>query len=492
MKSLQFLTNLRTLHLKYCKLEGISSFGKLKRLEILSLEGSVFDELPDELGELSQLRLLDLFECSTLKRIPPNVLRRLSHLEELYIGSSSYSSWAVEGMDAETSNVSLSELNSLRRLTHLLLHIHDKCLPKDFAFSSTLQSYEITVTQDYEYSFWYRRTITIAEKKFSKSRILNINNEKLTTFAAFKALYPTLEHFKLRDIEDCENIVPTIDPMGLIELKSLQLRYCRELKRIVDASMQQVPATAFSNLVELSLEDLRDLREICHDGRPPKEFLEKLESVYVIRCHDMYTLFPTMLLQRLHKLKKADIGYCNKLQEVFELEGLCHSGEENLVLLSSLEELTLLYLPELRCIWKGPTQYLRLKSLKKFEVGECNRLTYLFSLSLAQSLIQLEEVIVDDCERLEHIVSEVEDNKGEENVVAANGNDILLPKLRKLRLSCLPRLISLCPKNYKSTWPTTLEELVLRGFGNFAPSFIVVLEAVMKTAFEVCFYFKFM
>ncbi|KAJ0046991.1 hypothetical protein Pint_04540 [Pistacia integerrima] len=329
MKSLQFLTNLRTLHLKYCGLEGISSLGMLKRLEILSLEGSVFDELPEELGELSQLRLLDLFNCFTLKRIPPNVLRRLSHLEELYIGSSSYSSWAGEGMDAETSNVSLSELNSLRRLTHLLLEIHDKCLPKDFAFSSTLQCYEIQVNGDYG-TFWDTRR-TIAKRKFSKSRILNIRSGKFTTFAAFKALYPTLEHFNSSYSEFSENIVPTIDPTGLIELKSLQLRYCSELKCIVDASLQQVPATAFSNLVELSLYN-----------------------------------FP------------------------------------------------------------------------------------------------------------------------------ANGNDILLPKLRKLRLQYLPNLISLCPKNYKTTWPTTLEELALWGFRNFAPSVIVELEAVMKTAFEVCFYFKFM
>ncbi|KAJ0046575.1 hypothetical protein Pint_04512 [Pistacia integerrima] len=309
--------------------------------------------------------------------------------------------------------------------------------------------------------------------------------QKLTRFAAFKALYPTLKHFKLKDIEDCENIVPTIDPMGLVELKSLRLQFCKELKCIVDASLRQVPATAFSNLVELSLDNLPGLREICHDGRPPKEFLQKLESIQVFDCDDMHTLFPPMLLQRLHKLKKASIGNCNKLEEVFELEGLCYGGEEILVLLSSLAALTLFELPQLRCIWKGPAHYLRLKSLKKFEVKHCDRLTYLFSLSLAQSLVQLEEVIVGNCGRLEHIVSEGEDNKGEINVVAANGNDILLPRLRKFGLEDLPSLIRLCPKNYKSTCPATLEELKLYGFLNDAPPFIVELEDNMKTALEV-------
>ena len=59
--SLQFLTNLRTLYLRRWILKGdISMIGSLTKLEILSFAGSVFDKLPDELAELSELKILDL------------------------------------------------------------------------------------------------------------------------------------------------------------------------------------------------------------------------------------------------------------------------------------------------------------------------------------------------------------------------------------------------------------------------------------------------
>jgi hypothetical protein len=39
--------------------------------------------LPNELGEMESLRLLDLRNCYKLKQIPQNVIQRLSRLEEL-------------------------------------------------------------------------------------------------------------------------------------------------------------------------------------------------------------------------------------------------------------------------------------------------------------------------------------------------------------------------------------------------------------------------
>lgn len=60
-------------------------------VEILSLRGSLFEELPKELEQLGKLRLLDLCVCDRLKRIPTNVIRRLSQLEELDIGRHSFS-----------------------------------------------------------------------------------------------------------------------------------------------------------------------------------------------------------------------------------------------------------------------------------------------------------------------------------------------------------------------------------------------------------------
>jgi hypothetical protein len=59
-------------------------------------------------------------------------------------------------------------------------------------------------------------------------------------------------------------------------------------------------------------------------------------------------------------LISVDISNCKSLEEVFELgeadEGI--NEEKELPLLSSLTRLQLPRLPELKCIWKGPTRHL--------------------------------------------------------------------------------------------------------------------------------------
>ncbi|KAK8300370.1 hypothetical protein V6Z12_D05G384500 [Gossypium hirsutum] len=85
LSTFQFQMNLQTLYLIDCKLSNISMLGKLKTLHILSLSRSEITELPTEAGDLENLRLLDLSYCYELRRITPNLIRRLSNLEELYL-----------------------------------------------------------------------------------------------------------------------------------------------------------------------------------------------------------------------------------------------------------------------------------------------------------------------------------------------------------------------------------------------------------------------
>ncbi|KAJ0053020.1 hypothetical protein Pint_02738 [Pistacia integerrima] len=145
LKSLQFLTNLKTLELSDCNLRDICFLAKLNKLEILSFRGSCFEELPIELSELKELRVLDLRGCSALERIPSNLIRSFSQLEELYMEEDIFEEREVEEKSMETGNARLSELNDLSSLAVLYLKINSKCLPKDFAFSE-LSRYEICVS----------------------------------------------------------------------------------------------------------------------------------------------------------------------------------------------------------------------------------------------------------------------------------------------------------------------------------------------------------
>ncbi|KAL5804507.1 hypothetical protein ACOSQ3_031307 [Xanthoceras sorbifolium] len=218
------------------------------------------------------------------------------------------------------------------------------------------------------------------------------------------------------------------------------------------AEILTVPSTAFSNLVNLSLRSV-GLREICSGVKPPRGFLDNLEILNIDSCNRMSCLFPTMLIQRLRKLKKVSVEWCVGLQDVFAVEGLCYT-KENPFLLSSLACLELKDLPNMRKIWKGPTQQVSLQSLTFVQVYGCHELRYVFTLTLARSLLQLEVLRVSNCASLEHIV----EIKSEENVTAGCGNDVVLPKLRIVQLSGLENLINFCSENYCSTWPA-LQEL---------------------------------
>nr|XP_023884108.1 disease resistance protein At4g27190-like [Quercus suber] len=152
-QSLELLTNLQTLYLEGCDFsDDLSSLGKLKRLETLSFYRCGMVALPSELGEMASLKMLDLTDCYKLERIPPNVIGRLSQLEELII-ICSFKNWDVEGTTSEISNANLSKLNSLCRLVILSLRLNSNHLPKGFVFPD-LHRYYISI----DCPFWTSMT----------------------------------------------------------------------------------------------------------------------------------------------------------------------------------------------------------------------------------------------------------------------------------------------------------------------------------------------
>jgi hypothetical protein len=155
--------------------------------------------------------------------------------------------------------------------------------------------------------------------------------------------------------------------------------------------------------------------------------LQRLECVPVNECGD----FTAKLLHALKTLKSVDIESCKSLEEVFELgeadEG--SSEEKELPLLSSLTELHLSFLPELKCIWKGPTRHVSLQSLARLELGYLDKLTFIFTPSLAQSLLKLEKLEIEKCGELKHIIREED---GDRDIIPESPR---FPKLKTLIVS---------------------------------------------------------
>ncbi|KAK9206191.1 hypothetical protein WN943_016464 [Citrus x changshan-huyou] len=473
--SIHLLTDLRTLCLDGCELEDIRVIGELKQLEILSLQGSQFEQLPREIGQLTQLKLLDLSYCSKLKVIAPNVLSNLSQLEELYMARC-YIKWEHLGLSIEGSNASLVELKNLSRLTTLEINILDAgILPSGF-FSRKLERYRIVVGSE-----WDRFD------KYKTRRTLKLKLNSRTCLEEWRGI-KNVEYLCLEELPGLTNVLHDLDGEGFAELKHLNIRNNPNFLRIVDPL--QVRCGAFPMLESLVLKNLINLERICH-GHLQAESFCNLKTIKVESCHKLKKLFSFSTAKFLLQLGTIEVTGCNNVEEIFvssneEAIGEIALAQVRFLILRTLplftsfsafvkttstveakhNEIILenenhiythpslfnekLVLPNLEVlevrdinvakIWHNQLSAVmscNLQNLTRLVVEDCCKLRYVFSYSTAKRLGQLQHLVISRCPLLEEIV-------GKEGGVEADPS-FVFPRLTILKLSSLPELRAFYP-----------------------------------------------
>ncbi|MBA0809742.1 hypothetical protein Gohar_025366, partial [Gossypium harknessii] len=354
-KGFHSLPNLKTLCCIRCKLEDFSSsLTNLRSLEILALFETKIDEITEELVKLSELKIL-FVEVEEEEEInfPPNLLSRLTSLEELHVRSK--------------SNINLLELNSLSRLTAASLRLSTNHFSQEYFVLPKLQRYAIVVN-DY---VRYLEALTFRE--------LTIRNFS-SSLSAFNNLFCNVEKLKLGNVRGQKNIMPSIGKMGVNELTSLELESCKDMEFLTDITRDQGPTVAFSHLVELNVANMVSLKGLC------------------------YGLSPTRFLQNL---KQVIIRDCKELQVIFQMDKLSEQVKCQMPLLSNLTTLELYSLPKLESIWKlEPSHHATasLARLKVVKIGDCDQLKTIFSPCLALSMLHLEELDVTWCDGLDQVI----------------------------------------------------------------------------------------
>ncbi|KAK8314979.1 hypothetical protein V6Z11_D01G207200 [Gossypium hirsutum] len=359
--ALTFLLKLRALHLE--NFEDFSFLGNLRTLEIMN-----------ELGRLENLKMLDLKRLDNMN-FPPNVIRRLSQLEELYLPGLEY---------REISNYIFLEIKFLTRLTRLFLEVSSLHFPLEFEFPE-LKYYNICI--NYISSIHYSR--------FEEARSLKV--EKVFPYNAVSQLLGNLESLQVSRIED-EYVSAS---MILRDLKVVRIEYCKNLKVVFQMEeVEENEAPLLSNLKILHLQNLLDLS--CIWELPTQHVrLESLVELTIRMCPRLKSLFSLSLAQSLVLLEKLHIMHCYELKQIVEeLEGvlqLCLPKLTELIICKcdgleyifptslapqGLQGLTLhiMSCPQLKQVFRvGNDSMLQhqqsLRSLSFFSVSSCPQLT---------------------------------------------------------------------------------------------------------------------
>ncbi|KAJ9553683.1 hypothetical protein OSB04_017728 [Centaurea solstitialis] len=493
--SIRSLWKMRTLCLEHCKLRDISSIGGLISLQILSFLGSNVKRLPEEIGQLTQLKLLDLTDCEELTTIPPKVLSRLSSLESLNM-MNSFVNWSGEDKDMQGNNPSLSELKMLPCLRSLEVNILDvNLIPKDLLLENLIK-FKIYVG-----SYW----LVSLTHRYTRALKLRVD-EGISLPDGLRMLLKQAEYLIL---EYCprvlKNILYDLRREGFRNLRGLELYGNCDIEYLVD-TIGCKPGDIFPTLEKLEVVSLENLKEICDGHLPVRSFaalqeldlkylpeliclwkekdtqdhvnLVNLRNVSVHTCHKLESLFPPRTATDTGSLHDLCIFNCGILRGIFSNDATVAGDGGGQIVLHVLNSLELSLLPQLRSFYPKMNeisisdddleiplfganvifpklQVLRLRELprvkalwhlqmpedsfgrlKVLRITRCNAISKLIPFNMVQRLKNLENLSIINCD----VIEEIFKLEGLVNVDETTAKLVDLPPLKELVLCGLSEL----------------------------------------------------
>ncbi|XP_074266364.1 disease resistance protein At4g27190-like [Silene latifolia] len=328
-ESMGELERLKTLHLHHCKLKDVKLIGKLVNLLVLSLRGSTLEELAVEIGELCMLRLLDMGDCKGVKRIPANILSRLSNLEGLYM-LNGFENWA-------STNIEVSNIEQLLTVNNGQLIEQLGKRKSKHRVKSVAKKTECLVLRDCS--------------RLTKNVVPDLDED------GFKDLkYLKVENCKVKSVihSDEHN-----EPMAFANLEILELIYMDFLEMIGEG---KASVGVFSNLRRLKLSYLPSLKcglsltsillnfnEVSVESCPALKFVAYKDAKYETQID----LFPC--LKSLH------------LNSVSHLSSVLEQSETEVFALFNLE------IMKMRSLG-SPSMFAALVQLEELEISRCDHL----------------------------------------------------------------------------------------------------------------------
>lgn len=373
---------------------GIGALKSLERLTIgncSKLETLWHGEIGT--GALASLRTLRVWKCPALKILIPSNLQQFDNLEEIGVTDCQVEMIAKDILEENAlQSLKTMELRGLPRLEVLwiegahgaagtlreLKRVWLKDCPSLKMLPFTLikcQNLENLAVENCS-------SIDVVIQETHEDVLMSLVSMYLQTLPNLKVIsdkamgvgcLENLEYLKLSGISGLKSLRP--DLCLLRKLRRLQVSDCCEIEELIsDVKWEQ---ETLESLEYLELEDLPKLKNLW-EGVPGMVSLKILRRLYVRGCCELKTL-PYGLL-KLEKLEQLHAKNCNAMETTFQEEG------EEVAVMSSLIEVKLEMMPQLRRVWEGIAELPQLKYVTAIECPQLERLPFVLNSSSLQSI----------------------------------------------------------------------------------------------------------
>nr|KJB45116.1 hypothetical protein B456_007G290700 [Gossypium raimondii]KJB45117.1 hypothetical protein B456_007G290700 [Gossypium raimondii] len=255
--------------------------------------------------------------------------------------------------------------------------------------------------------------------------------DNLICLGSSSASFQNLTTLDVWNCEAMKYLDTCLAVQGMAQLKKLRVRDCISMKEIVATEGGEATCDIiFSRLRSLELVNLPRLKSFCSGSHTLR--FPCLQELIVSGCPEL-EIFCKGVLSNPPLLQKVVCGkdnghWCsdlnNTIQEIYSIK----AGFQ------AIEYLVLSDFSRSIEIWKENVHgSLDFKNLKVLEVYECNTMIYIFNVSMALDLVQLQDIKVKQCPMMEQIIKGAEETEMD---------ILLLPELREIRLESCSRLTS--------------------------------------------------
>ena len=355
-KSLSKLMSLEVLVL--CKCECLvllpSEVGSLRRLEVLDLQGTEIDKLPDEISELASLRHLNVsfygsVNWSEYVKLPHElvsngIISSLHNLETLSID-------VYPGDRRWDKNVK-SVINEVGNLTKLInfsfyfpkVEFLELFLQTSLSWIRGLTKFKFVVGHDVKR--FVSQVVDNLEFDFVQwGQCLRFINGEIIPDAVVEVLTCATAFYLDHHINVC-----SLSEFGVGNFNGLRfcvIRECPKIQTVI--ASKELSEAVFPILEHLSINYLSNFNRIS-EGMIPQGSFAKLRMLTIQTCPKFQFVFASSMLQIFSNLEELIVEDCPAIEEIIFQDRVVDFGSDTL---PSLKRLKLHYLPRLVNIMKG-------------------------------------------------------------------------------------------------------------------------------------------